>query len=102
MLKACHNEPCGGHFANKRTAYKVLLLVYYWPSLFKNAKEYVKRCDSCQRMGKHVPSNAMPLQPQVLIEPFEKWALDFVGPINPSSKQNKNILVCIDCVTKWV
>jgi len=63
ILKACHHEPCGGHFADKITAYKVLLLGYYWPSLFKDAKEYVKRCDSCQRMGKLVPYDEMHLQP---------------------------------------
>ena len=38
ILKGCHDEPCGGHFADKRIAYKILLLGYYWPSLFKNAK----------------------------------------------------------------
>jgi len=59
--KACHNEPCGGHFSDKRTAYKVLLLRYYWPSIFKDTKEYVKRCDSCQRMGKPTLSNEIPL-----------------------------------------
>lgn len=53
-------------------------------------------------MVKLVPSDEMPLQPQVLIEPFEKWALDFVGPINPPSRQKWYILVCIDYVTKWV
>ena len=44
----------------------------------------------------------MPLCPQIMIEPFEKWAIDFVGPINPSSLKKKHILVCTDFVTKWV
>eukprot|EP00253_Pinus_taeda_P012991 PITA_12991 len=44
----------------------------------------------------------MPLKPQVLIEPFEQWALDFVGPINPPSNGKRYILVCTDYVTKWV
>ena len=26
ILKACHDEPCGGHFSNKMTAYKILCL----------------------------------------------------------------------------
>eukprot|EP00253_Pinus_taeda_P026709 PITA_26709 len=102
ILKACHDEPCGEHFVDKRTTYKILSLGYYWPSLFKDVKQYVKRCDNCQRVGKPTFSNEMPLQPQVLIEPFEKWALDFIRPINLPSKQKKYILVCTDYVTKWV
>ena len=53
-------------------------------------------------MGRPTSSNQIPLQPQVMIEPFEKWALDFVGPISPMSHKNKDILVCMDFVTKWV
>ena len=44
----------------------------------------------------------MPLQAQVVIESFEKWAIDFVGPFNPPSQQKVHILVCNDYVTKWV
>eukprot|EP00253_Pinus_taeda_P015897 PITA_15897 len=43
----------------------------------------------------------MPLKPQVLIEPFEQWALDFVGPINPPSNGKRYILVYTDYVNKW-
>jgi transposase InsO family protein len=75
---------------------------YYWPTLFQDAKKYVQTCDSCQRMGQPNRSDEMPLQPQLVIEPFERWALDFVGPINPPSNQKHYILVCTDYMTKWV
>jgi hypothetical protein len=52
-------------------------------------------------MGKPVARDEMPLQPQVLIEPFEKWALDFVGPIDLPSQGKRYILVCTNYVTKW-
>ena len=44
----------------------------------------------------------MPLYPQVMIKPFEKWAIYFIGPINPTSLNKNHILVCIYFVTKWV
>jgi hypothetical protein len=102
ILKACHDEPCGGNFVDKITAYKILHLRYYWPTLFRDAKKYVRSCDSFQRMGRPTTTDEMPLQPQVLVEPFEKWALDFIGPMNPLSKGKIYILVCTDYVTKWV
>lgn len=37
-----------------------------------------------------------------MIEPFEKWALDFVGPISPMFHRKNYILVCTEYVTKWV
>jgi hypothetical protein len=102
ILKACHDGPCGGHFADKRTAYKILRMGYYWPSIFKDAKKYVKACDSCQRVGQPNHRDEMPLNPQVVLEPFDRWALDFIGPINPPSNQKVYILVCTDYMTKWV
>eukprot|EP00253_Pinus_taeda_P028690 PITA_28690 len=102
ILKACHEQPCGGHFADRRTANKVLHAGYYWPTIFKDAKKFVQACDSCQRAGRSSHSDEMPLKPQLIIKPFERWALDFVGPINPPSNQKTYILVATEYVTKWV
>jgi transposase InsO family protein len=55
-----------------------------------------------QRMGKPTQANEMPLQAQLVVEPFKRWALDFVGPFNPPSNHKTYILVCTDYVTKWV
>jgi hypothetical protein len=47
-------------------------------------------------------TDKIPLCAQFMIEPFEKWALDFAGPISSMSRKKNYILVCIDYVTKWV
>ena len=75
---------------------------YYWPPIFQDDKRYVQGCDSCQQMGQPTHSDEMPLQAQLVIQPFEKRALDFVGPFNPPSQQKVCILVCTDYITKWV
>ena len=54
ILHACHNEPCRGHFAAKRTTFKILTTGYYWPTLYKDAVNYTRKCDQCQRMGQPI------------------------------------------------
>ena len=53
-------------------------------------------------MGQPGKADEVPLQAQLVLKPFEKWAIDFVGPFNPPSQQKVHILVCIDYATKWV
>ena len=83
ILRARHDEPCGGHFVDRRTRHKVLQMGYYWPTIFKDAKKYVQACDSCQRMGRPGQADEMPLQPQLVIELFKRWELEFFGPFKP-------------------
>ena len=41
ILKATHDGPYGGHFVDKRTGHKVLQMGYYWPSIFRDAQDYI-------------------------------------------------------------
>lgn len=86
-LVTCHDGPCGGHFAAKRIAFKVLQMGYYWPTLHQDMKKYISQCDWCHRMGKPTPRDEMAQQPQVTFDPFHKWGMDFIGDINPPSKK---------------
>ena len=92
-----------GHFLDRRIGHKALRMGYYWPTIFMDAKKYVQTCDSFQRMGQPNRLDQIPLQPQLdVVETFDRWALDFVGPINPHSRQKSYILVCTDYMMKWV
>ena len=56
----------------------------------KEAQEYVKKCDQCQRF---VPN---------IHQPFAHWGLDIVGPFSKAAGNKKYLLVGTDYFTKWV
>nr|GFA30063.1 reverse transcriptase domain-containing protein [Tanacetum cinerariifolium] len=101
ILNACHSGPTGGHYGANYTAKKVFDSGFYWPFIYKDAFELVKRCDSCQRQGKVSEKDEMPQNFIQLCEIFDVWGIDFMGPFS-SSKGNKYILVSVDYLSKWV
>ncbi|CAL2238604.1 unnamed protein product [Prunus armeniaca] len=101
ILTFCHSSACGGHFGPKKTALKVLQCGFYWPSLFKDVYTYCSTCDRCQRTGNISSRNQMPLTPILIVEIFDVWGIDFMGPF-PSSYGFIYILLAVDYVSKWV
>ncbi|GKG41434.1 reverse transcriptase domain-containing protein, partial [Tanacetum coccineum] len=47
ILSACHNGPTGGHHGANLTATKIFDSGFFWPTIYKDAHEFVKNCDSC-------------------------------------------------------
>nr|XP_009798913.1 PREDICTED: uncharacterized protein LOC104245055 [Nicotiana sylvestris] len=47
ILSHCHDGVVGGHYGGRKTTAKVLEVGFYWPTLFKDARNYVATCDKC-------------------------------------------------------
>ncbi|GJT07617.1 reverse transcriptase domain-containing protein [Tanacetum coccineum] len=90
ILKACHSGPTGGHYGANYTAKKIFDSGFYWPTIYKDAHDFVTRCDICQRQGKISQRDEMPQNSIQVCEIFDMWGIDFMGPF-PSSRGNKYI-----------
>ena len=101
ILTFCHSEACGGHFSARKTADKILQAGFYWPTLFKDCFDFCKTCVQCQQLGGVTKRNMMPLTPILIIEIFDCWGIDFMGPFPPSFGY-LYILLSVDYVSKWV
>ena len=101
ILNECHASPYGGHFSGERTALKILQSGFYWPTIFKDCAKWVKLCDRCQKIGNISSINEMPLKGIMVVQIFDVWGIDFMGPF-PQSFGNLYILLEVDCVSKWV
>ncbi|GJW73100.1 reverse transcriptase domain-containing protein [Tanacetum coccineum] len=69
ILTACHNGPIGGHHDANYTAKKVFDSGFYWPTIYRDAHDMVKSCDSCQHQGKISQKDEMPqnaIQPLII------------------------------------
>jgi hypothetical protein len=94
----------GGHVGGNATAQKVIQARIWWETLFKDANSYARSCDVCQRVGKPSRRDELPLQPFRSLHAFEKWEVELIGPINPTSKYSKAryIIIATDYLMRWV
>ena len=58
-------------------------------------------CDRCQSLGKLSRRHMMPLNLVLVVDLFDVWGIDFMGPF-PTSFGYSYILVGIDYMSKWV
>ncbi|XP_071916108.1 uncharacterized protein [Coffea arabica] len=71
---AFRRMPFGGHFSTSKTVAKVWQSGFYWPTMYQDAREYVKNCDACQRTGNISRKNEMPLTTHKTSLPYHPQA----------------------------
>ena len=86
-MQELHDGPTRGHFGGNTTTHKILHVGYYWPTLFKDAHEYARKCKVCQTTSGSERKATFPLQPVKIQQPFEQWGLDIIGEITPNSSK---------------
>uniref|UniRef100_A0A2N9G4R5 RNA-directed DNA polymerase n=1 Tax=Fagus sylvatica TaxID=28930 RepID=A0A2N9G4R5_FAGSY len=92
-----------GSIKERKGSTNVLLtLGYYWPTMKKDAADFVKTCHTCQVQANLIHTHPTSLQNMVTPWPFHTWGLDLIGPINPASGGYIWILVATEYFTKWV
>lgn len=92
----------GIFFGARRTSFKVLQSGFYWPTLFRDVKAFVEKCDTCHCSGNISWRNEMPMNNIQEVELFDVWGIDFMGPFPKSNNGHQYILVAVDYMSKWV
>jgi hypothetical protein len=101
VISEMHDCPIGGHQGVSRTLERIKLYLE-WKGMEQDIRDYIKKCVTCQQMklGKIAKE---PLQVTDTQEfPWNKLALDIVGPLEITSEKNKYILSCQDNLSKYL
>jgi hypothetical protein len=80
IIKKCHAALYGGHYGAFCTQAKIWQCSFFWPTMYEDTKEFIRRCQKCQLQGGITSRNAMPLNYNLRTEIFYVWGIDFMGP----------------------
>ncbi|KAK3035116.1 hypothetical protein RJ639_032618 [Escallonia herrerae] len=100
-LQEVHEGICGQHLGGRTLAQKILRQGYYWPTMQKDAIEFTRRCDQCQKFAPLSHTPVVPLTSIISPIPFAVWGMDLLGPFPMASGQRRFMIVAIDYFTKW-
>ena len=72
ILREAHCGIVGGHYAGDATTRKVWQAGQWWSTTQRDAQQYCRECDLCQRLGQPIEQARMPHQLVLPLELFQK------------------------------
>jgi ribonuclease HI len=81
VMQEIHEEICGNHSGSRALTLKILRQGYFWPTIKEDSKEYVRKCDKCQRFAAVSKQLAEEMTPMSGPWSFAQWGIDIIGPL---------------------
>jgi len=101
ILEYCHTLHSDEHWHHGgfRTASRVLQSGYWWPTLYEDAREFVKNCATCVKMENLTGRKLKALNWERDLKVYDVWEISMIGPFENS--KNHYILIAVDHVSEW-
>lgn len=88
VLRFAHDTDWAGHPGSWKTIGRALRY-FFWPSLVRVAQAHCRACPVCQKGNAQRPLRA-PLCPLPVVDtPFERIAVDFIGPLPRTARGHR-------------
>lgn len=100
VFQAAHHNPMAGHLGFDKTLSRITAR-FYWPGIHADVRRWCASCHECQLVNPPATPK-VPLRPLPLIEvPFERVAMDLIGPFDRSRRGHRFVLVLVDYATRY-
>ncbi|CAK1604350.1 unnamed protein product [Parnassius mnemosyne] len=100
VLQLYHSGCSGGHLGVKQILLKIRER-FYWVHCRDDVENWRRKCTSCAAVKGAQTRSRGALKLYNVGEPWERIAIDVVGPFPESESGNKYFMVVMDYFTKW-
>ena len=100
VLNLAHSTPCAGHLGKDKTTDRIFPR-FYWPTVHRDVADFCRQCAVCQKTTHYRPSRVPMIPLPVMVEPFQRVAMDLIGPLPKSRSGKRYVLVMCDYATRY-
>ncbi|CAC5374212.1 unnamed protein product [Mytilus coruscus] len=100
VLNQVHNTVTGGHLGIRKTLSKIKQR-YIWYKMRPDVKFWCTKCDICGTKKAPCKNSKAPMKQYFVGVPWERMAIDILGPLPCSVNNNRYLMVVQDYFSKW-